>query len=227
MSGIPKVMHVDGGFERITLQKLAVEHMRRFDRDHKANTFREFIARCHDIRKDAILRGEHPKWRDVQRAVRESLGFDCEFLKKSHNDYVQKVRRTRYLNQRCEERMEMKMDQAIFDWQQSLKKLPTEVRDLPPDLAWIYQHPAMGPQRKPKTKGGDIELTESDLIGAPSGGAANMLAHYVNRKPEFFKLVLGHFSKKDTKNGSDGGNATEEGPSDWAEIDALMKEFHK
>ena len=73
------------------------------------------------------------------------------------------------------------------------ESLPEDAEHLPPDIKWIFMHSAM--YRSPKTnrktgKPGKITITARDLEGAPSKGAANMLAYYVNNRDEFFKKVL-------------------------------------
>lgn len=71
--------------------------------------------------------------------------------------------------------------------QRIMSRLPAEATGLPPDWAWVYSHPAM--VRNP-SEDGIVEITEQDLKGAPSRGAASMLAHYANDRKSFYREVL-------------------------------------
>lgn len=55
-------------------------------------------------------------------------------------------------------------------------------------LNWIAAHPAMG---RLKRNGGDrVQLTVSDLEGAPSRIAVNELQSFVNRPEKFIARIL-------------------------------------
>lgn len=94
--------------------------------------------------------------------------------------------------------------------------------ELPPDLAWIYTHPAMGRSENPKT--GLVPVSDEDLKGAPNVGAANMLRFYSNHKDKFYDKILANFSKKQA---AENEGETEDGVNtqEIKEIEAMLSEL--
>lgn len=91
--------------------------------------------------------------------------------------------------------------------------------ELPPDIKWVYTHPAMA--RPPKD--GEVHLTRKDFVGAPSRGAVGMLKHFVGDKREFYKTVLSLMIKKDVAATDDKVSAESEKTA--KEIQAMLDDL--
>ncbi len=204
------------GTEVTTHRKLFLDRMTREGRIKEFNNA---------VKALLAERGAESDWNRCSYEIMKRWGYTPESELALHNKRIDDHFKERYLDQRGEEKISMAEDQEDFDWDQTFAELPDEVKDLPADLAWIYGHPAMSPNRKPKRKDADIELTPKDSKGAPSRGAINMLAHYVNRKPEFFKLILAHFSKKNASGKGVDSSANDEIPQDEQQIEEMLREF--
>ncbi len=105
-----------------------------------------------------------------------------------HGTVLQRQRELRAMQE------EIKKEQAEEELQSVLDELGNASDlDLPADIAWVYNHPAM---LRKGDKDGFVELSVKDMQGAPGKGAVGMLQYFVNKKPDFYKLVLAHLSKK-------------------------------
>lgn len=90
--------------------------------------------------------------------------------------------------------------------------------DLPPDIAWVYSHPAML-----TASSEEVVLRESDFAGAPSRGAIGMLQYYCNNKRDFYKTVLSHLTRKDAAAPDE--RELEDDLRDAKEIEAMLAQI--
>ena len=89
--------------------------------------------------------------------------------------------------------------------------------DLPADILWVYNHPAM---LRKADDDGDVALSLEDMEGAPGKGAVGMLQYFVRKKADFYKLVLAHLSKRNVSGKED--TALEDDLRKVDEIDAML-----
>jgi hypothetical protein len=113
---------------------------------------------------------------------------------------------------------EIRRERENENLQSVLDKLGTASEmDLPADILWVYNHPAM---LRKTDDDGDVALSLEDMEGAPGKGAVGMLQYFVRKKADFYKLVLAHLSKRNVSGKED--TALEDDLRKVDEIDAML-----
>lgn len=146
--------------------------------------YQDFRARCRDLYHSG-LHATTAHWKAAR-----------EFGYQNSRDEVSRYEEYMIFGGRTKMQKELAELQEEIKEERLSKSIPVpDDLDLPPDIAWVYSHPAM--RRVPQHEGDRITLRPGDHDGAPSTGAIGMLQYFANNKDVFYKLVLTHLSKKD------------------------------
>lgn len=155
-------------------------------------------------------------WKQTWWPVAREFGFESKAKEvELYEKYMMEGARTKMseeLKQLKEELIEEQQEERI----ESIPDADTE--NLPVDIAWVYNHPAML-----RPCDGKADLKPSDYDNAPSKGAAGMLLYAMNNKRDFYKLVMAHLSKKDAAGETD--KDMEDDLRDIKEIEAMLAQL--
>ena len=170
-------------------------------------------------RRGELYRSEEWKggWKNTWMVVAREFGFHSKRDEiERFERYMMEKRMDKLREQIEREKEELRRERE----QEAVAAIPDiGSLDLPPDIAWVYSHPAM---IRPSGNG-EVVLQECDLVGAPSKGAIGMLQFYVNNKRDFYKTVLSHLTRRDAAGQED--REMEDDLRDAKEIDAMLSQI--
>lgn len=154
----------------------------------------------------------------VRQKILEQMGLsDREELISEYRENLttvqQKVKEEEAIRELVKERNARRQS----EYERAFSELPSDAAPAV-ILKWIENHPAMALREVPDS--GFIELTVEDLENAPSRSAVGQLRHWVNRKDEFYKAMIGA-SKKAVGSGDDGDG------SGASQVDPTVEEIEK
>lgn len=143
----------------------------------------------HDWRRRVLA--EEPEWsgQKVQTEAFRRMGL---------GDSSERVRKYREFHEMLDKEGEAEAEDLAIaeaerlallgEFERVFRSLPLEA-DFSEVERWIKSHPAMN---IPRVVGedGTIEITAEDIRDAPSRSAVGQLTHWVNKKDEFYKLLM-------------------------------------